>query len=354
MNRSMRRIGVCMSMSMVAGWPAAQAAKVAPPGDLGTLNDGYYASARAVNRAGHVVGNGLDGQSLATRQILWRDGWVVAWADCCLSGLGVPKALNRAGEAVGYNEGGFDTYPVHWAANGAWSQLPALPGGDGRGMASDINDAGLVAGHTRGPEGGGFSRHAVLWQAGVLVRDMGFLGEPDLGLVNQTMAHGLNHAGTVVGSGLVGSEMHAFVWRDGVYVDLGPGQALDITDDEQAILGTAPGLVPVIWRGGVRTYLPALGGGPVAYGHTVAAMNNKAEVVGHAPATKPPYLDTAVLWRGGRAVNLGRYPGGTVSRAFGINDKGVVVGEGNLAPNGPMHALRWTLKAGRVRVERAD
>ena len=37
-----------------------------------------------------------------------------------------------------------------------------------------------------------------------------------------------------------------------------------------------------------------------------------------------------VLWRGGKAIDLGRYPGGTVSRAYGVNDKGQIVGEGNL------------------------
>lgn len=336
------------------GIPAAWAARP-PPADLGLLHGGAYASARAINRAGVVIGNALDGQTLTTGQVVWRDGQAVGWSDCCGSGLGVPKALNLAGEAVGYNEGGFDTYPVYWTPAGAWVELPGLPGAtSNRGAANDINNAGLVAGHARGPEGGGFSRHAVLWQGGVLVRDLGFLGQPDDGLVNQTLAYGLNDAGTVVGSGLVGSQMHAFVWRQGAYTDLGPGQALDITNDEQTIVGNAPGAVPVVWRGGVRSHLPALGGGGIAYGHTVSAMNNKGEVVGHAPATRPPYLDTAVLWRGGKAIDLGRHPGGTVSRAFGINDKGVVVGEGNLEPNGPMHALRWTLKAGQARVERAD
>jgi probable HAF family extracellular repeat protein len=334
----------------------AHAAKVAPPADLGTLNDGYYAAAFAINRNGVVIGNAMDGVTLTTRQVIWRNGQVIDWAGCCGSGQGVPKAINLAGEAVGYNEGGFDTYPVYWSAAGAWVELPGLPGASSnRGAAGDINNAGLVAGHVRGTEGGGFSRHAVLWQGGLLVRDMGFLGQPDNGLINQTMAYGLNNAGTVVGTGLVGSEMHAFVWRNGTYTDLGPGQALDITDDEATIVGNAPGLIPVVWRGGVRSYLRALGGGAMAYGHTVSAMNNKGEVAGFAPATKAPYLDTAVLWRGGKAIDLGRHPGGTVSRAYGINDKGQVVGEGNLEPNGPMHALRWITKAGQVvAVERAD
>jgi uncharacterized membrane protein len=61
-------------------------------------------------------------------------------------------------------------------------------------------------------------------------------------------------------------------------------------------------------------------------------------------------FDTAVMWRGGHAIDLGRYPGGTVSRAFGVNDQGKVVGEGNLVPDGPMRALRWTIKPGQAAV----
>lgn len=340
-----------MGTSLALALHAAAGAKVLPPVDLGLLNNGAYASARVVTPGGEVIGNAIDGLTLTTRQALWSQGAVTVWSDCCGSGLGVPRAINRWREAVGYNEGGFDTYPVYWDEAGAAIELPALPGGNGRGAAGDINDAGLIAGHTRGPDGD--TRHAVLWQHGLLVRDLGFMGQPGPGLANQSLAHGLNDQGLVVGASLVGSEFHAFVWQDGAFTDLGPGTALAITEDGQTILGTAPGLIPVVWRSGVRAYLPALGGGGIAYGHTVSAMNNKGEVVGFAPSTKPPYLDTAALWRRGKAINLGRHPGGTVSRAYGINDKGQVVGEGNLVPNGPMHALRWTLKAGRATVVEA-
>ncbi|MFZ5551040.1 MAG: hypothetical protein ACOZJX_20245 [Pseudomonadota bacterium] len=337
-----RLLGAGLALSML---PAPASARLPPPGDLGLLNNGPYASARVITPGGDAIGNALDGVTLTTRQALWSQGSVVAWSDCCASGLGVPRAINRWREVAGYNEGGFDTYPVSWSGAGVAIELPGLPGGNGRGAAGGINDAGLVAGHTRGPDGA--TRHAVLWQHGVLVRDLGFMGQAGPGLANQSMAHGLNNQGQVVGASLVGSEFHAFLWQDGTFTDLGPGAALGITEDGQTIFGTAPGLIPVVWRNGVRAYLPALGGGGIAYGHTASAMNNKGEVVGFAPSRKPPYQDTAVVWRNGKAINLGRYPGGTVSRAYGLNDKGQVVGEGNLAPDGMMHALRWTLRAGQ-------
>ena len=59
-----------------------------------------------------------------------------------------------------------------------------------------------------------------------------------------------------------------------------------------------------------------------------------------------------MLWRKGKIINLGHYPGGTNSYATGINDKGQIVGSGNLVPAGPHHALRWTVTKAGVTVER--
>jgi probable HAF family extracellular repeat protein len=332
----------------LAGLLTAGQAQAASAVDLGVLNGGPYSSGRAINNKGQTIGNALDGVTLSYHQVLWNRTTISDWSSCCGSGLGVPKAINLSREAAGYNEGGFDTYPVYWSSTGATIELPGLPGGNGRGAASDINNAGTVAGHTRAPDG--LSRRAVLWQRGVLVRDLGFMGEASPGVTNHSMAYGINSAGVVVGASIVGTEFHAFRWHDGSFTDLGPGTALDVTDDGTTIFGNAPGLIPVLWRNGVRENLPALGGGTTAYGHTAMAMNNLGDVVGYAPARKAPYLDTAVLWRGGKAIDLRRYPGGTVSRAFGVNDKGQIVGEGNLAPDGPMHALRWTVKPGQAPV----
>lgn len=298
--------------------------------DLGVLNGGTYASARAINGGGLVIGVAMDGQTLGNKQALWRGGGVEIWSDWAGAGAAIPTMLNNGLEAVGYEAAGYATGPLYWDATGQVTPLPSFPGTlVSWGFAYDINVNGLIAGQTQ--DAGGV-RHAVLWNRTVLQQDLG----TQIGATSSS-AHGLNDLGEVVGD----ADGSAFVWRGGVTTMLGAGAAMDI-NNRGLIIGTAPGQVPVVWRNGVMENLRALSGARVAYGHILTGLNNRNEIVGYAPAVQAPYQFTAVLWRNGRAIDLGRYPGGTVSRAYGINDKGQIVGEGNLVPDGPMHALRWT------------
>jgi uncharacterized membrane protein len=52
------------------GWLGCQSIGLAKgaPVDLGTLNGGSYASARAINGKGQIIGNALDGATLTYRQ----------------------------------------------------------------------------------------------------------------------------------------------------------------------------------------------------------------------------------------------------------------------------------------------
>lgn len=301
--------------------------------DLGVLNGGTYGSARAINLQGSVLGMAMDGETLTNKQAMWRNGGVTVWSNCCGAGSGIPNRLNNGLEAVGYESAGYASSPLYWDATGNVTPLPSFPGTIVNwGFAYDINVNGLIAGQSQDANN---VRHAVVWNRTVLQQDLGTL----MG-ASSSSARGINDLGHVVGD----ADGYAFLWRNGALTRLGAGMALDI-NNSGLILGTAPGMVPVLWRNGVMENLRALSGARVAYGHTVTGLNNRNEVVGYAPALRAPYQDTAVIWSNGRAVDLGRFPGGTVSRAYGINDNGQVVGEGNLVPNGPMHALRWTPKA---------
>jgi probable HAF family extracellular repeat protein len=304
--------------------------------DMGELSPGLGSEANAINNAGRTVGRAMKNTDFQYRQVVW-DGLALSEFDNCCSGfLPTLRSINLAGEVVGdYYATRDDSIPVYWDAQGNAAELPAL-GPYGFGFARAINDNGQIAGASLDAN---FAIHAVVWERTTQVRDLGILG----------VANGINGLGHVVGNTANGSEQRAFLWRNGATTDLGTGAATHI-NDAGLIAGYAPGMVPVIWTNGVRSNLRALGGGRTAYGHLVNAINNKGDLVGYAPAPNPGVFTIAVLWRGGRAISLGHYPGGTNSYATGINDAGQIVGSGNLVPGGPHHALRWTVRNGVVSV----
>ncbi|HEX5685555.1 MAG TPA: hypothetical protein VFY73_16160 [Ideonella sp.] len=307
-----------------------------PPVDLGGLPGGSYSSARVINAKGHIMGLATDPQTFAYKQVMWINGVISVRSECCGAGLGVPRALNRKREAAGYADEGYEDGHWYWDTNGAPTRLPGLPGGIDRGSAYDINDAGQIVGYSVDTN---LNRHAVVWNRTTFALDLG----SELGATHSS-ATGINNAGDIVGD----ADGIVFVRRNGAMTTLGPGQALDI-NDTGLVGGYAPGMVPVLWRNGVREYLPGLFG-PMAYGHTITSLNNAGDLVGFTFQKTGPLYNTAVLWRNGKAVDLGRYPGGTISAAYGINDNGQIVGEGNIEPGGPMHALRWKVKPGQLPV----
>jgi len=328
--RTNHRYTGLLALALTLACGSALAARL--PIDLGGLPGGTYSSARVINAKGEIMGLATDPQTFAYLQVMWISGAISVRSECCGAGLGVPRALNRKREAAGYADEGYEDGHWYWDAQGVPTRLPGLPGGIDRGSAYDINDAGQIVGYSLDTN---LRRHAVLWKRTTLARDL----SEELGGTNSA-ATGINNAGDIVGD----ADGIVFVRRNGLVETLGPGTALDI-NDTGLIAGYAPGQVPVLWRNGVREYLPGLDG-PVAYGHTITSLNNAGDLVGFTFPKTGPLYNTAVLWRNGQAIDLGRYPGGTISAAYGINDKGQIVGEGNIVPGGPMHALRWTVKAG--------
>src|SRR5215831_8801278 len=204
-------------------------------------------------------------------------------------------------------------------------------------------------------------------QSGPLVRytltDLGTLG----GSFSQ--AFGVNDKGWVVGfsttEGDVG--LHAFLWHGGVMTDLGTLGGPDLLPLSQALSindrGEIAGLsetsfadplgenfcgnflicLPVVWRGGVITTLPTLGGNNGA----AVDINGRGELVGLAETSQ---LDTAcppsfsikpALWKKDSIHGLPTIPGDTHGPVDAINDKGQAAGFTYDCQTGSFHPVLW-------------
>jgi probable HAF family extracellular repeat protein len=198
---------------------------------------------------------------------------------------------------------------------------------------------------------------------------------------------GVNNRGWVTGdANLAGDQNeHAFLWRDGVMIDLGTlggpnsGVAIPVKDDKGLVVGGAQinEVDPLgefwgsayfctavncegwqnlqrafLWENGLMTALPTLGGN----NNSAFAVNNRGQVVGMAetatqdPNCIPPQiLDFgAVIWgpEPGQIQELPVLPGDAIAAAIAINEKGQVVGTSGICvvPTsfaGGVHAVLW-------------
>ncbi len=177
--------------------------------------------------------------------------------------------------------------------------------------AWDLSDAGHVVGIST--VSGDITR-GFLWQNGEMI-DLGHLGFPN------TAALGVNDTGQVAGFSYVSSNVrHAFLWEDGVLSDISGVEAWDINAAEQ-IVGTDGHAV--LWDDGVMIDLGTLGGElSRAYG-----VNDVGQVVGYSErAPGGDRIFHAFLWQEGKMIDLGAIGGFESSRADAVNNSGMVIG----------------------------
>jgi probable HAF family extracellular repeat protein len=176
--------------------------------DLG--RPGRDSSAYAINAAGQIVGGERD-QTGDTRAILW-DGADVRPLDESLDGFSRAIAINDAGQVLIANESG----PHARSETRLWDQGRTTLVGDFD--ATALNATGTVVGYSGTP---------FLDVTGILVRDGALFGlGEDLGGAARPWA--INGSGLVVGSRETsGGPDHAFLWDDGVMIDLNDYLAQD-------------------------------------------------------------------------------------------------------------------------------
>jgi probable HAF family extracellular repeat protein len=219
--------------------------------------------------------------------------------------------------------------------------LGTLPGGDVS-IARAVNDNGDVVGDSTTPTNPQLpSGRAFLFSHGQM-RDLGTLGG------SWSEAFGINDAGTVIGGSAIDSSYneHAFLYRNGTMTDINPvGSTISVASaisNSGVTVGLGyfgvSGVHAVIWRNGDVRVLGTLGGsGSEAFG-----VNERGDVVGGAnlPGDTSAH---AFLYRNGHMLDLGSLGGvDGISDARAINNRGQVVGESGTGPGkSELHAFLW-------------
>ena len=188
-------------------------------------------------------------------------------------------------------------------------------------VAFSINDKGWVDGTSTLP--GDQNQHAFLWKKGRMI-DLGTLGGP-----NSSATFPLNESGELPGAAEISTP--------------------DPLGEEFCdFLGFTDHLVclPFLWRNGVMTPLPMLGGN----NGSANEINNRGQVVGSAEnATLDPTCQTStlqmkpVLWEEGNIEELPTFPGDLDGSAAAINDQSQAVGFSGtgVCANEFLHAVLW-------------
>jgi probable HAF family extracellular repeat protein len=327
--------------------------------DLGTFGgpqSHFFSSpvVESVNSRGTVVG-GADTSAADPACFAFPDCNIVhafQWRQGILTDLGtLPGGLSSAALWVNDHElimgfsdngvidpvfGGPQQIAVVWK-DGQIISLGTLGGGLSFGNA--MNNRGEVVGITANaiPDplsflGVGTQIRAFLWRDGVML-DLGTLGGPD------SWGASVNERGQVAGWALVDSTVqHPFLWESGRMIDLGtlggtsavvgslqaPGAGASLNSRGQ-VIGTS-NLVgdlihhPFLWDRGALMDLGTLGGdnGEALW------INNAGEIVGRADLPGS-HAHHAFLWKKGRMIDLGGAPGQPCSTAIDINSRGQVI-----------------------------
>ena len=254
--------------------------------------------------------------------------------------------------------------------NGTLTDLGALPGVN-TSMPFYINDLGGIVGISENglidPLTGFPEVVAVYWNHGKII-DLGTFGG------NASYANAINNEGQIVGMALntvpdsyssgigkntffapafpVATQSRAFLWQQGVMHDLGTlggndAQALFVNDRGQVagmsytntVANPSTGLPtqdPFFWEDGKMVDIGTLGGtNGVAYG-----LNNRGQVVGGSNLAGDKEL-RPFLWDKKEGLrDLGSL-GGTMGAAIAVNDSGIVVGNSSLPGGVVFHAFIW-------------
>jgi len=300
--------------------------------DLGTLG-GERSQANAINDHGQVVGwadtaaQDADGNPIF-HAFLWSEDRGIEDLDPVARHFSEAHDINDGSEVVGWSASGpIESFPFHWERRAGMRRLPGTRTTIGE--AYGINNRGQVVGTYLA----GFGAKALIWRRGRSARpDQLLHGEDGIALE-------LNERGTAVGwidageRGAAATRWAPRVRSRAKIVVQADSTAWDIDDAGRIVGESEEGAF--IKDGNGLTHLPLLPGTERGAAYSIY----QGKIVGSCwrnPSSWPtPQFDLgerASLWRRGRVSDLnGLIPadsGWTLEGAYGINERGQIVGYG--------------------------
>ncbi|HLG14938.1 MAG TPA: DUF3466 family protein [Blastocatellia bacterium] len=283
--------------------------------DLGTFGDSTRAS--GMNNSGQVAGISFVAPGCCAHAFRFTDG--VGLVDLSLAGnvtITYGAGINNSGQTSGsvdVSGGGGGYHAFRFTDGVGLVDLGSLPGylfSHG----GPINERGQVAGSAYGASANPDVLRAFRFTDGVGMQDLGTLGRG-------SSAFGINNSGKVVGSSETLSTPSGDIWNPGhafLYTSRLGMQDLNNLIDE-----------PCGWE--LRR---------------ANAINDRGQIVGFGEYAAIGIH--AFRYADGRVRDLGTFPGGGISYALGLNNRGDVVGAAYLDASGigNFRAMLYTNRRG--------
>ncbi|MET0555022.1 MAG: hypothetical protein ABW221_18410 [Vicinamibacteria bacterium] len=263
--------------------------------------------------------------------------------------VSVAFAINNAGQVVGWGQGpGSQVRPFLYTPGTGIVELP-LPEGFSEGYATDISNNGIVVGMAKN---GLAANEARAWR---MVGGVIELLPPFPSSCPGMVPDAVNDLGDVVGSTCPdsGGPINPWFFSDETgLVDLIPfgiGTAVDI-NDARVVTGQSSARPAYRWQAPAGPLellrpLPA----PHEDGATGLALNESGEIAGYGirALSGPDHWRAFSAGRGRQRTTLVDYPGPARSGGYGINEKGVVVGNSGTESTPEGTGWVWTAQTGR-------